>query len=259
MQNIPPHIFTAIFSPIIFFVLLFTYTRLAGPIPFDITSVTTSKSDAFTVTGEGKVEAKPDSATVHLGVVAKGATSELAQSGLNTNINKVIEAVKALGVEESKIKTDNYNIYPEYGDVRVMSIAPVPPTDENGITGYNANTNITVTLEDPKLADKVIDAATANGANQVGGVNYQVKDKENAMNEARTLAVADAKKKAENAAKSAGFRLGKITNYSESEVGGYPVPYMAKAEDARGGGAPTQTQPGIDEVSITVSISYEIR
>ena len=91
MQNIPPHIFTAIFSPIIFFVLLFTYTRLAGPIPFDITSITTSKSDAFTVTGEGKVEAKPDSATVHLGVVAKGATSELAQSGLNTNINKVIE------------------------------------------------------------------------------------------------------------------------------------------------------------------------
>lgn len=77
------------------------------------------------------------------------------------------------------------------------------------------------------------------------------------MNEARTAAVADAKMKAENAAKAAGFRLGKITNYSESEGGGYPVPMMAKAEDARGG-APTQTQPGQDEITMTVTISYEI-
>lgn len=213
--------------------------------------------EGFTVSGEGKVKATPDFATVTVGVTAKAPTQQEAQNLLNGNINKVISSIKALGIADKDIKTENYNIYPEYGDIRVMSTAPAP-LDENGITGYNANTNITVTLDDPKLADKVIDAATANGANQVGGVNYQVKDKENALNEARTMAVADAKKKAEAAAKSAGFRLGKITSYSESEGGGYPIPYMAKAEDARGGGTPTQTQPGEDELTMIVTISYEI-
>ena len=37
----------------LFFVFLFLYTRLAGPVPFNITSVTTTKSDTFNVTGEG--------------------------------------------------------------------------------------------------------------------------------------------------------------------------------------------------------------
>ncbi len=247
---------TNLVTVLVFFLILFGFTKLLGPIPFSTNNI--QSYEGFTVSGEGKVNATPDSATVTVGVTAKAPTQQEAQNLLNGNINKVIASIKALGVADKDIKTDNYNIYPEYGDVRIMPIAPAPPTDENGITGYNANTNITISLGDPALADKVIDASTASGANQVGGVNYQVKDKENAMNEARVMAVADAKKKAEAAAKSAGFRLGKITNYSESEGGGYPVPYMAKAEDARGGDIPTQTQPGEDELVMTVTISYEI-
>lgn len=247
---------TNLVTLLIFFALLFGFTKLLGPIPFSTNNI--QSYEGFTVSGEGKVKATPDFATVTVGVTAKAATQQEAQNLLNGNINKVVASIKALGIDDKDIKTENYNIYPEYGDIRVMSIAPAPPTDENGITGYNTNTNITITLEDPTLADKVIDASTASGANQVGGVNYQVKDKENAMNEARTAAVADAKRKAENAAKAAGFRLGRITNYSESEGGGYPMPMMAKAEDARGGNVPTQTQPGEDELTMIVTISYEI-
>lgn len=160
---------TNLVTLVIFFALLFGLTKLLGPVPFSVNQ--SSTVEGFTVSGEGKVKATPDSASVTVGVTAKAPTQQEAQNLLNTNINKVIGAIKALGVGDNNIKTDNYNIYPEYGDVRVMTTtsAPVPPTDGNGITGYNANTNITVTLDDPSMADKVVDAATSNGANQVGG------------------------------------------------------------------------------------------
>ena len=245
-----------------FFVLLFVYTKVAGPIPFDVSSVTTSKSDAFSVTGEGKVEATPDSATVRLGVVAQAATSEAAKEALNGEINKVIEAVKALGVAEDRIKTENFNIYPEYGDVRPLPAAGIPDqlgSDNNRITSYNANTNISIEVETADLANKIVDAGTAAGANQVGGVDFQVKNKDEALNKAREMAVADAKKKAEDAARIAGFNLGKIINYSEGQGEGYPPVMAMKAEDSRSVGNPTNIQPGTNEIVMSVTLSYEIR
>jgi len=241
-----------------FFASLFIYTKLAGPIPFDVNSVTTSKSDAFSVTGEGKVDAKPDTATVRLGVIASGNTEAEAKNLLNSNINKVIEGIKELGISEDKIKTENFNIYPQYNDIgpdRVIN----PATDQNQISGYTGNTNISVIVDTAELANKVVDAAVADGANQVGGVDFQVKDKTGALNKAREMAVADAKKKAEDAARIAGFNLGKIINYSEGQNGGYPVPMMAKAGDNARESAPTQIQPGTNEISISVTLSYEIR
>lgn len=241
-----------------FFITLFAYTKLAGPIPFNISSVTTSKSDAFSVTGEGRVDAKPDSATVRLGVVARASTEEAAKNALNSNINQVIEAIKGLGVAEDKIKTENFNIYPEYGDLRPLP-ADSPVSDQNRISGYTGNTNLTVTVETAELANKVVDAGVAAGANQVGGVDFEVKDKTASLNKAREMAVADAKKKAEDAARIAGFRLGNIINYSEGQGGGYPpVMAMGRAEDAKIAN-PTQIQPGTNEIMVTVTLSYEIR
>lgn len=266
ISNLLSRFLIVLFILVAFFICLFIYTSLAGPIPFNINSVTTSKSDAFSVTGEGKVNAKPDSATVRLGVVARANTQEEAKNLLNTNINKVIGAVKGLGVTEDKTKTESFNIYPEYSS-EIKPLAPgIIPNDQNKqslstdkISGYNANTNISVTVDNADLAIKIVDAGVAVGANQVGGVDFQVKDKEAALNQAREMAVKDAKQKAEDAAKIAGFKLGKIINYSEGQGGGYPVPMMAKAEDSRGNSAPTQIQPGTNEIVVNVTLSYEIR
>lgn len=251
---------TNLISLAVFFILLFGFTKILGPIPFDITSVTTSKSDAFTVTGEGKVEVKPDTAVVHLGVVARAATSEQAKNALNININKVITAVKDLGVDEKNIKTENFNVYPEYrNEIQPMAPGTQTITDQNRISGYTANTNITVTVDTAELANRIIDAGSAAGANQVGGVDFQVKDKNAALNQAREIAVKDAKQKAEDAARIAGFKLGKIINYSEGQNGDYPRPLVMAADKAQGGSVPTDVQPGTNEIAITVTLSYELR
>lgn len=235
---------------ILFFITLFTYTKLAGPIPFTVTSVTTNKTDTFSVTGEGKVYVVPDIAIISAGVQAQAGTVKLVQDQLNKNMNAVSAAVKAAGVDSKDIQTNGYNINPMY-DYR----AGTPR-----ITGYQASSNVMVKVRAIDSANSVIDAATAAGANQVGGITFDLDDKTKAQNEAREKAVADAKSKAENAAKIAGFSLGKVINYSE-DFGGAPRPIlmMAKADAGMDAGAPTQVEPGSNEVTVTVTLSYQIQ
>ena len=234
---------------IVFFLLLFTYTKLVGPIPFSLQSVVTNKTDAFIVSGEGKVTLIPDVALVSVGVTAQGTSVSIVQNQLNKNMNAVHAAVKKLGVGAKDIQTSVYNIAPTYDYTR----------GNQQITGYQANANLSIKVRTIDNASAVIDAATKAGANQIGGLSFDVDDKTKAENEARALAVKDAKSKAEAAAKAAGFSLGRVINYSE---GGNSSPrpiYDKMMAMETAGSAPTEVEPGTSEVAVTVTLSYEIR
>lgn len=239
---------TAIFG--LFFVFLFLYTKLAGPVPFSVNSVTTTKSDTFNVTGEGTSTVKPDVAVVSAGIQARGNTVKEAQDQINNVINKVSEAIKKVGVDPKDIKTTNYNINPEY-DFR---------SGTQRITGYSANTNLEIKIRDISKVNQVIDEATVNGANQVGGVTFDVDDKSKAEGEARKEAVDEAKKKAQQAAQIAGFSLGRLVNYTESFQGD-AIPPTLRMDVSQGAleQKATQVEPGSNEVRVVVTLSYEIR
>ena len=241
---------TLIAPIIIFFILLFIYTKIAGPIPFSVNSITTTKSDTFNVSGEGTVAAKPDIATLNVGIQAQSSTVKAAQDQINSAINKVSEAIKKLGVDQKDIQTTNYNINPNYdfqGNIQ-------------RITGYSASTNLTIKVRNIDLVNQVIDEATANGANQVGGISFDVDDKSKLEDEARQKAVAAAKKKAESAAKIAGFKLGRMVNYSENFEGGLrPIPLRISAGAPEVQKLETAVEPGSSEIKVIVTLSYEIQ
>lgn len=234
---------------VLFFLLLFAYTKIAGPIPFSLNSVVTSKTDTFSVSGEGKVTMVPDIAVVDVGVSSTNSTVVRAQQELNTKINAVSSAIKKLGIDEKDIKTSYYSIQPTY--------------DYTGstqrITGYQASSNLTIKVKNIDNVNAVVDASTGQGANQIGGVSFDVDDKTKAENQAREQAVSDAKSKAEAAARAAGFKLGRVINYSEGGgAGPRPLMYdkMAAMEVAEG--APTQVEPGSADLTVSVTLSYEI-
>jgi uncharacterized protein YggE len=250
--------FTVIFT----LVALFDYTKVVGPIPFSVTSVTTQKSEAFSVTAEGKASIKPDKATVRLGVVADGPTADVAKNKMNEVINKVTSEIKALGVEGKDIKTENLNVYEDYSTQvapaeKVGTTTPIPDPNSKA-RSYRANTTLVVLAGQIEIANKVIDVGTKNGINQIGGVQFDNTDQTAAENDARVKAVANAKAKAEMAAKTAGFSLGKIINYSEGNGGRGPIMYAAKAGDSATQNTATQLNPGENEVVISVTLSYEI-
>lgn len=249
LYSFAPSLITIIF----FFISLFIYTKLAGPIPFNINSVTTNKSDAFSVTGEGSASTKPDSAVVTVGVQSNGQTAKTAQEQMNEKINKVSDAIKKLGIEEKDLKTSNYNVFPTY-DYREST---------QRITGYQGSTTLTISVKDTEKVNTIVDAATKEGANTIGDVRFEVDDKTKAENEAREKAIQSAKQKAEQAAKAAGFTLGKIINYQENFGGGYPIPMrggFGAANLEKDAVAPaTQIELGSSEIKITVTLSYEVR
>lgn len=236
---------TVLFTLVSFFVL----SKVFGPIPFTITSVTTTNTDIFTATGVGEAEGTPQSARISLGITKTAKTTAEAKDQVNKTINQITADIKRLGVQEKDIKTANFSTNPDYDYA----------SGKNSITGYTVSQNLAVIFDTIDKANKAIDIATAAGANQIGGVNFTLDDtkKEELEQEARVKAIANAKEKAQKIAQAAGIRLGRVINIQES-TDGQPIPMLYKASaDTATTSEPTQLNPGENKIRIQVTLSYE--
>lgn len=229
---------------------LFIFTKIFGPIPFSVNSVTTNKQNLFTATGTSEVAAVPDTAMVSLGINKTSPTVETAQEEVNQIINKITEDVKNLGVEEKDIKTTNYSVNPNYEFTSGSQRA----------SGYTVSANIEVRLNSIEKANSAIDIATKDGATQVGGVQFVLNDdkKKDLENQARKEAIAKAKEKAQSIARDAGIRLGRVVDVQESGAGAPPIAYdRAQMLNGEAKDVPTELSPGENKVVSTVTLSYE--
>lgn len=210
--------------------------------------------DTITLGGEGKVTSKPDVANVSIGVFTTGAEVPTVQKQNTEQMNKIVAAMKALGVKDEDIQTSNYNVYPEY-DYR---------DGQQALRGYRVSQDVAIKVRDLGKIGDVLAKAGELGSNQIYGVNFNVDDKTDLEKQARDEAIADAKAKAEALAKQLGVRIGKVVSFSENG-GSYPVPLMydayATKEAASGiGGAPSpDIQSGSFDVTKNVSITFEIQ
>lgn len=218
--------------------------------PMSFTVTNTAKTTEFSVVGEGKAEAVPDTIYVDLGIsVSNAATAEIAQNKIDEVNNKIIESLRSLGVEKKDIKTGSYNISPGYS---------YQPNRENKITGYNGSASVIVKLSDAKLASEVIAKATEAGANQINGTRFVVDKPEKYREVARNKAIENAKAQAAKLSGELGISLGKIVNMVESTSGNQPYPiYDKMAASAPAGSEGPALEPGTQEVSSTVTLYFE--
>ena len=240
---------------IAFFVVLFVYTKLAGPIPFFINSVNTNKTDLFTANGEGKMTAVPDQAVVTVGVTQQSATVADAQNKVNQVTNKIISDVKKLGLSDKDIKTTNYSVSPNYSN----AIMPIMLNGQQNITGYTVTQNLEIKIKPIDKANRVVDTATADDANLVGGVNFTFSNSLSKSLEERATkqAVDNAKAKAQSLAKAAGIRLGNIVNVVENSNEPRPLMSAGVAVKAVDQSAPTNVTPGENTLTVDVVLYYE--
>lgn len=233
---------------VIFFILLFVYTRFAGPIPFSVNNTNTATTDVFQVQGTGKASAVPDNSVIALGVTTQAASSQQAQAQANQAANRIINALKNQGIEEKKIKTINYTINPNYSF----------SGETQRINGYSVSQNFEVEVPIEKT-NQIVDAGTGAGANIVSNISFKLNDEkqEELKNKARQEAVDKAKDSAEGLAKAAGIRLGKIINVSES-FGGEPIPVFAReAVGSPEDQTETNITPGETNVEVSVTLTYQ--
>lgn len=241
--------------------------KVIGPLPLSITQTTTNKQSTFDVSGVGEITSAPDRAVVNVGVQATDASVAKVQDKGNQVIAKLTSDLKALGIDAADIKTANYSLYPTYDY-------------QNGnqkITGYSLSINLEIQVKDFSKINTVVDTATKDGANQVGGISFTLSEgkKQDLETQAREQAIAKAKDKANTLSRLAGVKLGRIVNVTENEGVNSPVPrpLMMAKDVATSVGAPmmgvgggtatvnalpaTDVQPGSTTFTMTVTLSYE--
>ena len=114
---------------------------------------------------------------------------------------------------------------------------------------------VSATIRDLDGIGAVLDHVITAGGNQINGLRFGLTEREAAMDEARRLAVADARRKAELYAEAAGITLGPIL--SISEAGGRVTP-QNEMMVARASGGQVPVKGGELSVTATVSIVWEI-
>lgn len=216
---------------------------------------TQSINNDFAVTGEGIVSMPPDQAEISLGILVTDTSVKSAQTKANAKIETVKNSLKSLNIKDEDIKTSSYSINPNYDYT----------SNTRNIKDYSVNITLTIKTKDLNRTGEVIDAATDGGLNTINGLNFSLSDPQKALDQARIQAVKDAKRKAEITARTAGFNLGKIVNYSEYDNSGVePQPLSLDSSMSKQGmgGAEmsvpaTQINPGSSEIKLVVTLTYQ--
>ncbi len=199
--------------------------------------------------GMGQVYLKPDVAYVYIGVQSQNEGVSQALSENNAKAQAVAKALTDLGVKTDDIQTSAFNVVPQpqYD----------PQTGQQSGILYMVDNTVYVTVRDLQSLGQVLDAVVRAGANSINGVTFDVLDKEAAMDEARTLAIADAKKNADAMAKAAGITLGEIITLNVYNSGS-PVPIFEGKGGAMGAGqAPISA--GQLVLTINADVSYALK
>lgn len=219
---------------------------------------------SFAVSGDGNAVAVPDTAEFNFGLTTEGGKDIGTLQKENTDkMNAAIDFVKSKGVDSKDIQTSNYNISPRYQYFSCQPTSSVRPCPPSEIVGYTINQTITVKVRDFTKIGDILSGVAGKGANNISGLNFTLHDKDAAENEARAEALSKAKAKAESLAQAGGFSLGRILSIQES--GSLPPVYYSKS--ASGGlgmgamdvAAAPSIQPGSNEITKTVTVTYEIR
>ena len=207
----------------------------------------------LSVTGNGTVLVESDLAIVTVGVQETSKDVLEAQSTVNEKIAAIKQALLDAGVEESEINTDSINIYANYDYSDNTEV----------IVGYTARNSLSVRTTDMDNVGSLIDAAFVAGANTLDNVQFTVQDDTQAREQALTMAVEDARRKADVLASAAGLQVASIERISEGGVSvydsmrNYAADTVMAAEES--GGAGTLVQAALVSVDATVSMEFELQ
>jgi uncharacterized protein YggE len=208
-----------------------------------------AKQRTLSVTGEGKVTVTPDIALSYLSVISRDSSLSAAWDDNNAQTAAIIAALQGQGVAAEDIRSNfSVNQQEEYDRSGLLT----------GKITYIVTHSLTVTIRDLENVGGLLGAAQAAGVDTIGGVSFTLEDPAAAIREARALAVANARERAEELAAGLGVTVGKVITINEY---GGSIPYPADRDYAAGvggGGSSVPISVGAWEVSLSVGVVFEI-
>ena len=212
------------------------------------------REDILVVTGVGKVRAKPDVAYLNVGVRTVDKDARKAQEDNKDIMERIVNRLKSLNIDEKDIQTSAYNIWPRYnyrGNTEVLE-------------GYEVENMIRITVHDVGSVGNVLDAVSKEGANRSNGISFGILDMDSIYKQALEKAIDDAKGKAEVMSKKAGVTLLKPLTIYEGNAPSqvfrdemYNMGIMMDSDGERASSVPIAS--GELDIQAYVTIVYETR
>jgi len=199
-------------------------------------------------TGEATVSTKPDRAKLDIGVVTQAANAQNAATQNAAQTESMVAALRRSLGSSAEIRTSSYSLTPNFRYAKDGG----QPT----LNGYTASNTIEIVTNDLSNVGKVIDAGTQAGANDVRGLEFQLKDEA----PVRAQALAEAARKARASAEAMAAALGlKIVRVLSAEEGGPAQvirPMRAMAMGAAASSTPVES--GNIQVQASVTLTIEV-
>ncbi|AWH86622.1 hypothetical protein HYN59_16560 [Flavobacterium album] len=198
------------------------------------------------VSGEGRVSVVPDEAVITIGVENTGADAADVKKKNDAAIDAILKYLKNAKLPEKDYQTKRVSLNRNYDyDKKKYS--------------YVASQTVVIHLKDLTKYDALMMGVVDAGANTVNGVEFRTSKQAQYESEARVLAVANAKKKADDYTAALGQKTGKallVTDNTQTYYPPAPMMMMNKAMD----GAERQTL-AVGEMIVTanVNISYALQ
>ncbi|MEH6750322.1 MAG: SIMPL domain-containing protein [Paracoccaceae bacterium] len=196
----------------------------------------------ISVSGTGRVDLAPDMATVRIGVTHQDEDAAAALQQTSDAVAAMLARLTELGIAARDVQTAGLSLNPVWRDRPEQQGQPMP-------WGFEASNVVSLRLRDIAALGEVLDALVADGANRLDGVSFGLQDPEASMDEARRLAVADARRKATLFAEAAGVALGQVIDLTETGMA-TPRPQMMEMAAMRADSVPVAA----GEVGITASV-----
>jgi len=202
----------------------------------------------LSLSATGAVKAAPDEVTIATGVTSEAATAREALDKNSGAMTKVVEALKADGIEAKDIQTADFSVQPIYTE-RKDGVEP-------RIIGYRVTNAVRIVLHDPAKLGAILDKVVTLGANQIGAIDFDVAEPEALKDDARKAAMAQAIANAKLYAEAAGVTLGDVLSIAE-EDGVYRTPYAAPRAMEAAKAVPIEA--GTTTVEVRVHVSWELK
>lgn len=202
------------------------------------------------VTGIGIAKARPDTASISIGVVSEGKTAKAALDQNTAAMSRVIVELKGQKVDQKDIQTTNFTVRPKFQHFKDGK----PPA----IIGYRVVNSVRIMVRDLKLLGAILDQAVSLGSNQINGIQFSVDDAASLEDEARKRAMDNARHKAELYANAGNAKLGKVLVISEDFIDRPPRPDFARAA-MRTKAVSVPIEPGEHQVEARVHVSWELK
>jgi len=199
---------------------------------------------SLTVTGQGRVAVAPDLASLRVGVSAEARDASDAVAKMSEGMTAILDQLAQNGIPDEDIRTTTLSVY---------AVNSAWSRDGSGPRSFAARSDVVIETTELDRLGALLDLLVSDGANEVGGIHFDLQDRGPALEQARRNAVADAMATAETLADAAGVGLGPILQIREGGSSGGPAPMMEMAA-ARGSGVPVAA----GDIEITASVTLVI-